>query len=75
MEEMGPFSPTGEWAASREVGTSVLAMLSRRLEDRVVGLVRAPGVGNGLPPLGVPFSLVTSPLSWTYLEDREWEGL
>lgn len=58
-------------AANREVGTSVLAMLSRRLEDRVVGFARPFVAGNEPTPLGVPFSLVTSPLSWTYLEDRE----
>lgn len=70
------FSTAGERAEAdkddRVGGTSVLAMLSRRLDDILVGLVVGlPGVVPGLVP-SVPFSLVTRPLSWTYLDEREW---
>ncbi len=54
-------------------GTSVVAMLSCKIDnfDFVLVVVELPGVVPGLLPLRAAFSLVTKPLSWTYLDDRE----
>ncbi len=52
----------------------MVAMLSRKLDDNVDFVLvvdKLPGVVPGLPPFRTPFSLVTNPLSWTYLDDRE----
>jgi hypothetical protein len=54
------------------VGTSVLAILSRKPAGMFADLGGCfPGVGAGLVPLEIPFSLVTNPLSWANLDDRE----
>ena len=64
----------GDIVATRIEGTRVDARLSWRDDLRVdfkrensgrLGVAERAGVA-------VPFSLVTSPLSWTNLEEREW---
>lgn len=83
----GKEDTSGEINAEPSIeGTSVLAMLScASFDDFVVGggslrfvFVRfwrgVPGVMLLRPGRrrGTPFSFVTRPLSWTYLEERRW---